>query len=91
MEYPFKGQLLFPKFNVSMKFSNYMTLLYFKDTDKLLINFNKREIHETKDISENVLLELDKSGNVVSMTIEHATKQAEITNFSFSQVSALSA
>ncbi len=66
-----------------------MTITYFKDTDTLLVNFNKREIYETKDLSEDVLLELDKNGNVVSMTIEHAANQTEISNFSFNQVSAL--
>ncbi|MCE2893677.1 MAG: DUF2283 domain-containing protein [Flammeovirgaceae bacterium] len=68
-----------------------MKITYFKDTDTLLVNFNSREIYETKDLSENVLLELDKEGNVVSMTIEHAANQTEIANFSFNQVSALSA
>ena len=64
-----------------------MTITYFKDTDTLLVNFSKREIHETKDLNENILLDLDKIGNVVSMTIEHAGSQAEIANFSFNQVS----
>ena len=68
-----------------------MTITYFKDTDTLLVNFNKREIYETKDLGEDVLLELDKNGNVVSMTIEHAANQTEINNFSFNQVSALTA
>ena len=63
-----------------------MKITYFKDTDTLLVNFNNHEISETRDLSENVLVELDKSGNVVSMTIEHAAKQAEISDFSFSQV-----
>ena len=54
-----------------------MTITYFKDTDTLLVNFTKQDIHETKDLNENILLDLDKNGNVVSMTIEHAGKQAE--------------
>ena len=68
-----------------------MTITYFKDTDTLLVNFNNKKIHETKDLNADVLLELDKSGDVVSMTIEHAAKQTEIANFSFNQVSALTA
>jgi len=63
-----------------------MKITYFKDTDTLLVNFNNNEITETKDLSENVLVELDKNGNVVSMTVEHARQQAEITDFSFTQV-----
>lgn len=68
-----------------------MKITYFKDTDTLLVNFNNNEIAETKDLNENVLIETDKSGNVVSMTIEHAKQQAEITNFSYNQVENMSA
>jgi uncharacterized protein YuzE len=63
-----------------------MKITYFKDTDTLLVNFNDNEIAHTTDLNENVLIELDKNGAVVSMTIEHAQHQTEIQNFSFSQV-----
>jgi len=63
-----------------------MNITYFKDTDTLLVNFNNNEITDTKDLNENVLVEMDKNGNVVSMTIEHAKQQAEIANFSYNQV-----
>jgi len=63
-----------------------MKITYFKDTDTLLVNFNNNEIIETKGLNENILVELDKNGNVVSMTIEHAKQQTEISSFSFNQV-----
>lgn len=63
-----------------------MEITYFKDTDTLLVNFNNNEITEIKDLNENILVELDKNGNVVSMTIEHAKQQTEISSFSFNQV-----
>jgi uncharacterized protein YuzE len=63
-----------------------MEITYFKDTDTLLVNFNNNEITENKDLNENILVELDKNGNVVSMTIEHAKQQTEISSFSFNQV-----
>ncbi len=66
--------------------NNAMNITYFKDTDTLLVNFNNNEITETKDLNEDVLVEIDKNGNVVSMTVEHAQQQAEISNFSFNQV-----
>ena len=66
--------------------NNIMKITYFKDTDTLLVNFNNNEITDTKDLNENVLVETDKNGNVVSMTIEHAGQQTEIANFSFNQV-----
>lgn len=63
-----------------------MNITYFKDTDTLLVNFNSNEVTDTTDLNENVLIETDKNGNVVSITIEHAQQQAEIANFSFNQV-----
>jgi len=66
--------------------NNIMKITYFKDTDTLLVNFNENEITSTKDLNENVLVEMDKNGNVVSMTIEHAQQQTEIASFSFNQV-----
>jgi uncharacterized protein YuzE len=63
-----------------------MQIKYFQDTDTLLINFNNNIIFETKDINENVLVELDKNGNVVSMTLEHAKNVAEVNDFSYQQL-----
>ena len=63
-----------------------MKITYFEDTDTLLVYFNNNEIVETKDLNENTLIELDKNGKVVSMTIEHAKEQTEITSFTFNQV-----
>lgn len=64
-----------------------MKIKYFSDTDTLLINFTDKEIVETRDLNENILIELDKDGNLVSMTIEHARRQADIEDFSYQQVS----
>ncbi len=63
-----------------------MKITYFKDTDTLLVNFKEDQVVETKDFSEDVLLDLDNKGNLVSMTIEHASKQANMADFSFNQV-----
>lgn len=63
-----------------------MTLTYFKDTDTLLLVFNTNKVEETKDISENVILDLDVNKNIVNMTVEHATYTATISNFAFNQV-----
>ncbi|MFH0757874.1 MAG: DUF2283 domain-containing protein [Bacteroidota bacterium] len=63
-----------------------MKITYFKDTDTLLVNFNDNEIALTQDLNENVLVEMDKNGVMVSMTIEHAQHQTEIQSFSFNQV-----
>jgi uncharacterized protein YuzE len=39
-----------------------MELKYFSDMDTLLINFTHKDIVETRDISENVLVELGRDG-----------------------------
>ena len=60
-----------------------MKIKYFPDTDTLLVNFSEREIVETRDLNENVLIELDKDGLVVSMTIEHAKDQTDLSEFTY--------
>ncbi len=63
-----------------------MQVRYFPDTDTLLIDFADRDIAETTDINENVLVELDADGGLVSMTIEHAKANVNIEDFSFRTV-----
>ena len=63
-----------------------MKINYFSDTDTLLINFTDKDIVETRDLNENILIELDKDGYLVSMTVEHAKRQANIDDFSYHQV-----
>ena len=60
-----------------------MQVRYFPDTDTLLIDFADRDIAETTDINENVLVELDADGGLVSMTIEPAKAHVNIEDFSF--------
>lgn len=38
---------------------------------------------ETRDLNENVPVELDTDGNIVNMTIEHARQQIQVAGFSF--------
>ncbi len=62
-----------------------MQIKYFQDTDTLLFNFNNNKIFETKNINDNILVELDGNGNVVSMSFEHAKSVADINDFSYQQ------
>lgn len=62
---------------------NVMKVKYFPDTDTLLVDFSDRPIVETRDVNEDVLVELDESGHVVSMTIEHAKQQTDVGEFSY--------
>ena len=60
-----------------------MKVTYFPDTDTLLVAFSDRPIVETRDLGENVLVEFDEGGHVVSMTIEHAKQQTDVSEFSY--------
>ena len=60
-----------------------MKVKYFPDTDTLLVNFSDKKITETRDLNENVLVELDQEGRVVSMTIEHAKQQTDVGEFTY--------
>ena len=55
-----------------------MNVKYFKDTDTALLEFSDALVDETREISENVVVDLDKDGNLVSMTIEHAAAVAKL-------------
>jgi uncharacterized protein YuzE len=53
-----------------------MRIKYFPDTDTAYVEFTDEKVHETKEISENIYVDLDQKGNLVSMTIEHAKANA---------------
>lgn len=63
-----------------------MKIRYFADTDTALIEFSNQPVAETKEISENLYIDLDEKGNLVSMTIEHAKERANISEVSFLQM-----
>ena len=63
-----------------------MKIKYFEDTDSALLEFSERPVFETKEINENIYLDLDEDGNLIGMTIEHALSQANINKVSFQQI-----
>lgn len=65
-----------------------MNIKYFQDTDTLYIEFRKDEVAETRDLDENTLLDLDSTGNIVAITVDHARDRADIPHFTFEQVAA---
>ncbi len=56
---------------------------YFLDSDTALVEFTDNEVVETKEIGKNIYLDLDRNGNLVSMTIEHARSNAKLQEFSY--------
>ncbi len=60
-----------------------MQTKYFQETDTLLLIFSNHDIVETFDLNEDVLVEVDKDGHVVSMTVENAKEQTDVNEFSY--------
>lgn len=63
-----------------------MKIRYFADTDTAFIELSNEYVVETKEISENLHIDLDSKGNLVSMTIEHAKEKANISEISYQQM-----
>ena len=64
-----------------------MKVKYFSDTDTAHIEFTDGEVRETIEISENIYIDIDRKGNIVSMTIEHAKANAKLWEFSYQEMS----
>jgi uncharacterized protein YuzE len=52
-----------------------MKIKYFTDTDTVLVEFSGHQVAQTKEINENIYVDLDADGNLVNMTIEHASSR----------------
>lgn len=63
-----------------------MKIKYFSDTDTAMVEFSTLKVAETKEINENIYIDLDSAGNLVTMTIEHARKQASLPHLSYEQI-----
>ena len=63
-----------------------MKIKYFNDTDTALVEFTENPVKETREISENVYIDLDEKDNLVSMTIEHAKTTAHLPDISYQQI-----
>jgi len=61
---------------------------YFVETDTALLEFSKNPPVETREVNENIYVDLDDSGRVVSMTIEHAGQSADMNEFLFQRIPA---
>jgi uncharacterized protein YuzE len=68
-----------------------MKVKYFKETDTAPLEFSDAPVDETQAINENVNVDLDKAGNLVSMTIEHASSAAHLPQVSLEEIGASAA
>ena len=65
-----------------------MKVKYFEDTDTLYIELSDSEVAETKELNENLYVDLDADGRVVNLTIEHAKATSGKLDFSYETVAA---
>ena len=63
-----------------------MKIRYFAETDTLYVEMNDNPVDETREINEDLHIDLDKSGNLVAITLEHAGGVTDLSEFSLHQV-----
>ena len=68
-----------------------MKICYFADIDTAVIEFASELVADTKEKSENLYIDLDDKGNLVSMTIEHAKEKTNISEISYLQMNSTAA
>ncbi len=56
-----------------------MKIQYFPDTDTLYIDLADRTSTESEVISESIVVDMDKEGKPVGITIEHYSQTADST------------
>ena len=65
-----------------------MKVKYFEDTDTLYVELSDSHIAQTKELNENLYVDLDSEGKVVSFTVEHARSSSKKLNFSYETIAA---
>jgi len=65
-----------------------MKIQYFKGTDTLYIEFRAADIAESRDLDEDTVIDVDAHGNVVAMTMEHASQRTDAPNLTFEEIAA---
>ncbi len=63
-----------------------MKIRYFPDTDTAYVELSERPVAETREMSENILADLGADGRLVALTLEHASNNADVTEFSYRQM-----
>lgn len=65
-----------------------MRIKYFEDTDTTVVELSTNPSVETRELNENLYIDLDDQGLVVSITIEHAGKSADMREFLYQRIPA---
>ena len=65
-----------------------MKIKYFRETDTLYIEFRAFPVAETRDLDEDTQLDVDADGNICAITVEQASRRADLPTLDYEQVAA---
>tara|TARA_R110002072_G_scaffold301164_3_gene480270 strand:+ start:56516 stop:56713 length:198 start_codon:yes stop_codon:yes gene_type:complete len=65
-----------------------MKMSYFADTDTLYIEFRSMGAADTIDLDDNTVVDYDAAGNIVAITLEHASARTDLQNVTLSGIAA---
>jgi uncharacterized protein YuzE len=57
-----------------------MKIHYYKDTDSLYIDLSEKKSAESREVAPGVVLDFDSKGQLTGIDIDHASKNANISN-----------
>lgn len=63
-----------------------MKIRYFRDTDTLYIEFREVPVAETRDLDQDTQIDVDDQGNICAITVEHASRRADLPAVDYQQV-----
>jgi uncharacterized protein YuzE len=55
-----------------------MRLAYYADTDSLYIDLSEQESAESREISDGIVLDYDRDGNLVGIDIDNASQKVQL-------------
>ena len=64
-----------------------MKIKYFEDTDTALLELGSGTPAETRELTEDIYLDLDVDGHIVSITLEDASQRGDLSEISFQRLS----
>lgn len=65
-----------------------MKIKYYRDTDTLYIEFREAPVAETRDLDEDTQIDVDANGNISAITVEHASRRADLPALDYQQIAA---
>jgi len=65
-----------------------MKVNYFPDTDSLYIDLSERPSAESREISDGVVLDYDREGNLVGIDIDNASTKVQLDKLVVSKLPA---